>query len=163
MELGQARGGKPGFTLIEVLVALGVLTVLCLAIGGLFAIVARANESAGRQTAATLLATQKMEQLRGDRELQPSPPGTLRRNTPGYVEYLDAAGRPVGGGATAPPDGVYIRRWSVDPLPGSPAGALVLQVMVTMVSAAGRTQSVSAGPGRSSGEAWLVSVRARVR
>lgn len=158
MEVGQAQGGSPrGFTLIEVLVALGVLTALCLGVGGLFVIAARANEHAGRQTAATLLATQKMEQLRGDRDLEPSPPGALRENVPGYVEYLDVSGRPVDERAT----GVYVRRWSIDPLPGSPTGAMVLQVLVTTVTNDGSWSS--SAPGRPSGEAWLVSVRARSR
>jgi type II secretory pathway pseudopilin PulG len=63
--------------------------------------------------------------------LQPSPRGTLAASVPFYVDYLDAFGGWVGGGASAPPRTVYTRRWAVQPLPADPDNALVLQVAVT--------------------------------
>jgi prepilin-type N-terminal cleavage/methylation domain-containing protein len=53
--------------------------------------------------------------------LSDSPPGTLDRDTPPYVDYLDRGGRWVGNGAAAPGGAVYVRRWGVHRLPADPA------------------------------------------
>ena len=95
--------------------------------------------------------------------LLPSPSGTLESNTARYVDYLGADGTWIGTGA-APPDGtVYIRRWSVDPLPASPNDTLVLQVMTTTLKQERLRQTRgAAGPrGRLPGDTWLVSVKTR--
>ena len=63
--------------------------------------------------------------------LPPSPGGTLATNTDGYVDYLDINGCVLGGGATPPAGTVFIRRWSVEPLPTNPNNTLILQVLVT--------------------------------
>ena len=47
--------------------------------------------------------------------MEASPPGTLAQNIDGYADTVD---------------GQFTRRWSIDPLPGSGDGALVLQVAV---------------------------------
>ena len=62
-----------------------------------------------------------MEQLRGVvyAELTPSPAGALDRNTSGYVDYLDAYGRSLGGGESPPAGTVYVRRWSIERLPAN--------------------------------------------
>ena len=98
-------------------------------------------------TYAAVLAQQKMEQLRGltwgidalglpvtdtttDASAVPETGGgrglSLRRRTrsapisEGYCDFVDAFGRPLGGG-TAPPAGTaYIRRWSIEALPADP-------------------------------------------
>ena len=62
--------------------------------------------------------------------LRESPPGTLDNSTPGYVDYLDRFGRPVGSGRSPPATAVYIRRWAVHHLPADPDGVVVLQVLV---------------------------------
>src|SRR2546425_10671771 len=90
-----------------------------------------------------------MEQRRSQalESLKPSPAGTLSTNTLGYVDYLDAAGAPLGAAPTTAPAGaVYIRRWSIDPLPGSARSAIVLQVWVApsgMSSASSAARLVS--------------------
>ena len=56
---------------------------------------------------------------------------TLTTNTNGYVDYIDRFGAILGGGTTPPASTVYIRRWSIDPLPTNPNGTIVIQVMVT--------------------------------
>jgi prepilin-type N-terminal cleavage/methylation domain-containing protein len=149
-----------GFTLVEVMVAIVLVAVMALGVAQMFVLAVRTNQAARHQTSTTILAAEKMEQLRsltwgydddglgfpvsdtttdlsgdpfttGGSGLNPSPAGTLDSNTPGFVDYLDARGNWVGGGATPPPAAVYIRRWSIDPLPTNPNSTLVLQVLVT--------------------------------
>ncbi|HET9371636.1 MAG TPA: prepilin-type N-terminal cleavage/methylation domain-containing protein [Vicinamibacterales bacterium] len=151
-----------GFTLVEVLVAMLIMAIASLGVAALFAVSIRANQAARFQTSTTTLATQKMEQLRGltwgfDADglglpvsdtttnlsvyppdasgggLNPSPNDALNVNSAGFVDYLDARGTWVGNGATPPASAVYIRRWSIQPLPTNPNNTLILQVLVTTV------------------------------
>ena len=59
------HGGEGGFTLIETLISITLLTTVSLGVAQLFAVSALANRTAWDKTAATMLAQQKMEQLRG--------------------------------------------------------------------------------------------------
>jgi hypothetical protein len=120
-------------------------------------IAVKANMSAQRGTFATALAQEKMEQLRGlawgfddlglpvndlttnlandpptddGVGLQPSSAGALSKNDDGYVDYLDRFGRSLGGGINPPATTVYVRRWSVEPLPTNPNNTVILQVLV---------------------------------
>jgi type II secretory pathway pseudopilin PulG len=108
-----------GFTLVETLVAACLLAVGLMALAELAVRSLRASVVAGTTTYAALLAGDKVERLRGE-VLVPSPPGTLDRSVPGYVDHLDRAGRVVGVGATPPGAAAFTRRWAVVPLPGSP-------------------------------------------
>ena len=145
-----------GFSLIEVLVSLGLLTVVSLSVAQLFAVSTRANLVAKGRTSATALAEQKMEQIRSltwgfDSEgiglpvsdtttnlsvfppaqngtgLNPSPANTLEANVPGFFEYLDATGTWV----AQAPAAVFVRRWAIRPLPTNPNNTLVIQVLVS--------------------------------
>jgi prepilin-type N-terminal cleavage/methylation domain-containing protein len=150
---------EQGFSLLEVLVATTVFTVAVAGLAEICVIASRANSTARAITAASMLAASKMEQLRaltwgfdefaaplGDFTtdltvspempnvgvgLSPSPPAALARNTAGYCDFLDAAGHWLSGGAVPPAGAVFVRRWSIEPLPSRPADTLVLQVMVT--------------------------------
>jgi prepilin-type N-terminal cleavage/methylation domain-containing protein len=66
--------------------------------------------------------------------LAESPPGTLDRDVPPYVDYLDRFGRWSGTGAAPPARAVYIRRWAVRRHPASPQHLIAFQVLVTTVS-----------------------------
>jgi type II secretory pathway pseudopilin PulG len=147
-----------GFSLIEVLVAAAVFVTGIIAVFQLFIAAQAANRSAHGATGTTVLAAQKMEQLRSltwgfdvagtpvsdtttdisvmpftsaGNGLAPSPPGSLQQNTTGYADYLDQWGSWVGGGSAIPDGAVYIRKWSIEPLPTDPANTLLLQVLVT--------------------------------
>lgn len=169
-----------GFSLLEVLIASAVITVALVGLVPLLVLSTKANEAARSATVAAVLARQKMEQLRAlawsvgadgvplsdtttdvtvDPEvsgrgvgLRPSPAATLERNVAGYCDLLDADGRVLPDGAPSAP--VFVRRWSVDPLPSDPANTLVLQVRVVRADAAD-------GPGRRPDEARITSVKAR--
>jgi len=175
-----------GFTLVEVLVAAGLVATGATVLAALLTLAAVANRTARHATFATVLAQQKMEQLRGlawgfdgagspvtdvttdisvvpfnngGVGLSPSPAGSLARNLSGYVDYLDANGAWVGSGSTIPRAAVYIRRWSIEPLPAGPDNTLVLQVLV-MRKASRNDGGGGSGP-RLPEDARLTSVKTR--
>jgi len=178
-----------GFTLVETLVAALLATTVIVNVAALSAIAARTAATARRQTSASVLATQKMEQLLAltwvsagpapgvavsdltsdlSRDppassglgLSPSPPGALDKNLSGYVDYLDEAGAWVGTGGEPPPRAVYVRRWSIEPMPSDPDNVLVLQVFVTTVDASRR--QLAGRHVRQPGDACIVDVKVRV-
>ena len=180
-----------GFSLVEVLFAMGILTVVSLGVAQLFAVSARANYVAKGQTSATSLAEQKLEQLRSltwgfdakeqglpvsdtttnlavdpptsqGSGLNPSPSDSLQANQVGYVDFLDGNGAYVGTGTVIPPAAVYVRRWSIQPLPTNPNNTLILQVLVSPISNERvRMQGGANGLNRFPGDALLVSVKTR--
>jgi Tfp pilus assembly protein PilV len=147
-----------GFTLLEVLVATALLFVAIAALAGLSIMATRANAAARTTTFTSLLAAQKMEELLAGNgaDLSPSPADALTRNAPGYCDFLDAAGRSLGGGSSPPAQSAFVRRWSLEPLPSSPVHALALQVLVIRVGS-NQADTGRAGPD----EAAFVSVRTR--
>jgi len=154
--------GQGGFSLIEVLAAAVILMTGLIAVAQMFIVSTNENMSARRVTTTAVLAQQKIEQLRaltwgyddfglpisdvstditvtpptstGGVGLQPSPGDTLNTSTPGYVDYLDAFGAWIGTGAAPPNGAIYVRRWSIEPLPTNPNNTLVFQVVVGRVS-----------------------------
>lgn len=152
-----------GFSLIEVVISMGLLTTVSLGVAQLFAVSTKANRVARNQTSAVALAEQKIEQIRSlswgfdldgqglpvtdtttdlafyphtntGSGLNPSPSDSLLVNRDGFVDYLDTNGAWVGTGGTPPGNATYIRRWSILPLPTNPNNTLVIQVLVTAVS-----------------------------
>ena len=191
--MARARYGfsnSAGFSLMEVVVSIGLLTVVSLSVAQLFATSTRANLTARGSTSTTALAEQKMEQLRSltwgfddqgqglpvtdttsniavspmtqtGSGLNPSPSDSLERNTPGYVDYLDAGGNWIGTGTAVPGAAVYIRRWSIQPVPTNPNNTLVLQVLVTPVSNEQARVESQYTRTRMPGDALITSVKTR--
>lgn len=160
MSAGEGPDQRGG-TLLEVITALAVFSTALLVLAQLFAVATRSNRMAREMTYAAVLATQKMEQLREPAfsGLVPSPSSALTENTSGFVDYLDETGRWAGTGTTPPPRAVYVRRWSIEPLPADPAGTMVLQVLVISPGGAGNTRGDLGGT--EGGSARLVGVRTR--
>lgn len=108
-----------GFTLIEVLVAATLLTIGLLAGAQLFAAAAASNRTSRAITRATVLAVDKMEQLRAvsfdDPALEPTSPDALASDVAGVHDR---------------PDGVFVRRWSIEALPSYRTTALAIRVLV---------------------------------
>jgi len=180
----EASARERGFSLIETLIAIGLLIVVAVSLAQLFAIGQRSNARARDSSMSSMLAAAKMEQIRtlswgfdlagqpltdrsadlsvsperptGGVGLHTSPSDALDRNVDGYCDFLDGFGVPLGSGASPPLNTAYIRRWSVAPLPADPANGLVIQVRVVGRAAA----DVPAGRA-AVGEARLVSIRAR--
>ncbi len=89
------RSSDAGFTLVETVVAAGVLAVGLVSLSQLVVIATHVTMAAGTLTTSAVMAQQKMEQLRAiDWDaLALSPPGALDEDIPGYVEDLDPDGR----------------------------------------------------------------------
>lgn len=176
-----------GFSLIEVVVSLGLLSVVALSVAQLFAVSTRANFVAKGRSSSTALAEQKMEQIRSltwgfDTEglglpvsdtttnlavspptqsgtgLNPSPANALDTNVPGFFEYLDENGAWVAAAA----DAAYVRRWAIRPLPTNPNNTLIIQVLVSpLVDELTRQAAASGTRRRVFGDALLTSVKTR--
>ncbi len=97
-----------------------------------------------------------------ERGLSPSPGGaaSLSVNSDGYCDFLDGSGRWLAGGATAPEGTIFVRRWSVEPLPTNPHNTIVLQVLVRRNRASVAAAAITGGI-RTPDEARLVSVKTR--
>jgi type II secretory pathway pseudopilin PulG len=120
-----------GFSLIETVVAAGIVAGAFAALAQVFALSIAHNVAARNASASMVLAAQKMEQLRGlipDVDLNEG--GTLAGSVAGFADYLDQAGDVLGAGGSVPSGTVYVRRWSVAAMPSKP-DLLVIQVLVT--------------------------------
>ncbi|MPZ18379.1 MAG: prepilin-type N-terminal cleavage/methylation domain-containing protein, partial [Luteitalea sp.] len=89
--------------------------------------------------------------------LRASPADAATRNTPGYVDYIDALGRSVGTGTSPPPTAHYVRRWAVVPLASDPEDGLAFVVVVSTIVEQTRPTDGSWNVAR------LVSFRSRTR
>ena len=109
---------------MEVLVATSLFLTAVVALAQLFVLAARANAAAGEMTVATVLAAQKVEELRA---------ASLPTVLPGQsVDYLDSRGERLGS-ATSDGRRAYARRWSVERhRPGAAAGGAGVTVAVTV-------------------------------
>jgi type II secretory pathway pseudopilin PulG len=176
-----------GFSLAETLVATALLATAIASSAQLFALATRSNLASQRSTFASTLAAEKMEQLKGlawgfdeiglpindytsntavdpptpggGTGLSQSPADALSANVDGYVDYLDRFGNSLGGGADVPAGTLYVRRWSVEPLPTNPNNTLIFQVLVFNIG----DREQGAGPvlDRVRDEARLIGVKTR--
>jgi type II secretory pathway pseudopilin PulG len=185
------KSNTKGFSLVEVIISMGLLTTVSLGVAQLFAVSTQANLVARSSTSTTALAEQKMEQIRSlswgfDLQgqglpvtdtttnlaeypfttdgggLNPSPTDSLSQNRPGYVDYLDATGTWLGSGDAPPAGAAFVRRWAIQPLPTNPNNTLVIQVLVTTVG--NESRRIASGNGtnaRLPGDALLTSVKTR--
>jgi type II secretory pathway pseudopilin PulG len=186
-ERSNRRSGEAGTTLVEVLIATLILATGVLTMSQMFLTSTMTNRGARNDTFATVLAEQKIEQLRalawgfdvqglpvsdfssdtsvepmttdGGTGLQPSPPSTLQTNTNGYVDHVSPTGQIVSNGAVAPGAAAFTRRWSVEPLPTNPNNTLIIQVVVIPNRMQG--QGAAATAGRLPGEARMITVKTR--
>lgn len=181
---GARRISAPrGFALVEALMAAALLGTALAGTAQLLIWSRRAVWTSGAEVMSTVLAVQKIEQLRaltwhvdGDglavsdvtttlatdppsdagRGLANSPEGTLDRATAGYVDYLDARGAWRGAGSRPPAGAVFVRRWSVAPLAADPLHTLVFQVRVLPLA-----EDAPGGRTRARHEAHLTTIKTR--
>jgi type II secretory pathway pseudopilin PulG len=135
----RTKRSQSGISLIETMVALAILLICSIGILSMAALSMTTTENQGHLAARTTeYAQDKMEQLMGlafvdvgtdttsiDTATNSYTLGTggtgLTANgslsttapTNGYVDYLDANGNPLGGGATRPAKAFYIRVWKI--------------------------------------------------
>jgi type II secretory pathway pseudopilin PulG len=172
---------------MEVIVSTAVLATGLVAVAQMFALSTNTNRSARWASVGTALAQQKIEQIRGlawgfdpfglpqndfasDISVVPpattggwglsaSPQEVLTTNVPGYVDYLDASGRWVGTGPNPVPGTIFVRRWSIEPLPTNPNNTLIIQVVVIRLRAGAAATRASVG--RVPDEVRLVTLKTR--
>jgi prepilin-type N-terminal cleavage/methylation domain-containing protein len=165
---GVASNDRRGFTLIETVVALGLLVGVLSGLASVWARTAQATMAARQRTLALQLARDKLEQLAGlswsvqtvggvevltgdlttDLSRQPaagggfgtsaSPSDALFVSRATYADYLDAQGRWVGAGASPPGRARFVRRWMIAHSGAGASEMLVYQVLVTTVATAAR-------------------------
>ncbi len=175
-----------GFTLIEVLLALAVLTTGAGSL--LYAAMAsgRATLEARRADVMQRAAVEKLEQLRSlswtsDAGVTPvsdwssdvtvapvaglsglglgvSPTDTLATSVDGYSDVLDVDGRWMGAGPRLPVGAAIVRRWSIQPAL-APADTLVLQVVVVPFTVSGAVPTEATA--RAANGVWLIDLRTR--
>ena len=115
-----------GFSFVETLIAASLLAGALSALAQFVGAGAQSGAAARARMRTTLMAEQKMEQLR-------ALPWTAIAVAPATTEYLDASGNERCPGALTPcGDAVYIRRWSTSPAPFS-TGVLIIEVDVRLV------------------------------
>ncbi len=149
-----------GFTLVETIIAVSITALALTALAQLFIVAAQANADARRATFASVLAAQKIEQLRSaGSDLVPQGTDSLRRDVADLCDFLDEYGRSLGTGSSPLPGTVYIRRWSIESIP-SDANTLVLQVAVFPRLWKGAVDPAF-GDARSFGGAQIVSLKTR--
>lgn len=190
MPRARSSSSSRGFSLVEVVFALGILMAVALGVAQLFAMSTRANLVGRGSTMTTALAEQKLEQIRsltwgfdteglglpvtdtttnlskwplsqGGTGLNPSPLDALERNVAGFFDYVDGLGNWVGNGSTPPGSAVYVRRWSILPLPTNPNNTIVIQVLVSPMANEQARRATSFTRTRMAGDALLVSVKTR--
>jgi type II secretory pathway pseudopilin PulG len=131
-----------GFTLVETVVATGVLVTALAGLAQLLALSARWAQDAGRHAAALTAAQGQVELLRSlafsygpageaqtDSALAPAGGGSLTEDIAGFVDYVDATGESVdvnGSGHGA----VWTLRWKVTPIDLYAPEALAIEVCV---------------------------------
>lgn len=121
------RSPDRGFTLVETLIALAIVTGGLLGLVGLAQHVTETVARSRRLLAAAVLADESIAQRAGG-PLTATALDCLQRDHAGCVEHLDGAGQLA---ASTP---VFHRRWRVVPLAGLAAPAWSLSVCVVPVA-----------------------------
>jgi hypothetical protein len=114
----MAMNGCVSFSLVETLIANGVVVAVVLGVAQLFAVTTEMNRRAATQTWMAICAVQKMEELR-----------TIGSDSAAGVEYLDGHGMAVPAAVA-----IYEREWSVGPFPSDSEGLILVDVIVRSVT-----------------------------
>ncbi len=138
----RIRSGESGFTLIEVLVSIVILTVGLLSLAQMMVLATSSNTLSGRMTSSSALAKEQLERLKAapyytDPRAQTRNPmladgGDIDATIGGYVQYYDADGIPTAGAGGA----MYEVRWEIQTFP-SPLPLSMVQIRVRCLPAAG--------------------------
>lgn len=119
----KTAGQERGFSLVEVMVAIVILTVGLLSLAQMMVLATNSNSLSGRMTSASALAKEQLERLKATpfytdvaartRSVPLQAGGSLTDSVAGYVQYFDSDGQPLNGAANA----LYEVRWQVTTVP----------------------------------------------
>lgn len=156
------RHSAAGFTLVETLIAAGLLVTAVAGLAQLFALSARFTRDGGQFGVAQVAAQDKIEMLRAltfgygaggspitDSRLDSSPPESLGVDVGGYVDWLDEHGAPRSETSGA----AYVRRWRVTTIAADEPETIAIEVCVFRLPGV-NTQSAHA-------DACLTTIRVR--
>jgi prepilin-type N-terminal cleavage/methylation domain-containing protein len=139
----MACGMQRGFSLVETIVAAGLLAVALVSVAQLVGVGVQSGAAARARAQTTLMAEQKMEQIRAMTFAE------IAGVSGSMTDYLDAAGSTRCASAATPcGDAVYVRRWSATQSAFS-NGVLIIEVDVRPV-------------GHGHGSTTLLTARARM-
>ncbi len=116
-------GSEKGFTLIEAVVALAIITSGVVSLAGLARQVTDTVARSRRHLAAATFADAFVA-IRAGTPLAATAPDCLSRDVGGCFDALDGDGRVTAGPAA------FVRRWRIAPVPAAPAPAWSLTVCV---------------------------------
>ena len=138
----HSRTGEHGFTLIEVMVSIVILTVGLLSLAQMMVLATNANTLSGRMTSSSALAKEQLERLKATPFY--SDPTSLTR-TPaladggdidtaagGYVRYYDLDGQPAAAGTA-----MFEVRWEIQTVPSLTLPLEMVRIRVRCLPAAG--------------------------
>jgi len=135
----STKESQEGFSLIEVMIAIVILTVGLLSLAQMMVVATNANALAGRMTASAALAKQQLELLKAapfyTNPANPSIPAInpllapggdpdLDSNVNGYFQLYNADGQPVDPGTGA----LFVVRWQIT-LIVEPKGVMPLAML----------------------------------
>ncbi len=138
----HSRTGEHGFTLIEVMVSIVILTVGLLSLAQMMVLASNANTLSGRLTSASSIAKEQLERLKATpfysdpfsriRNVALQDGGDLDSTIAGYVAFYDENGQVVQPGEGA----VFEVRWEIETVPSNLPLQMV-QIRVRCLPAAG--------------------------
>lgn len=158
--------GERGFSLIEVMVAVVILTVGLLSLAQLMVLATNSNSLSGRMTSSAAIAKERLELLKAApfytnvaaKTINPllTPGGDTNANLGGYFQYYDPDGRPLPGAAGA----LFLVRWQIQTVvPTAGAGNLPLAMLRITVRCLPAAQN-SNDPFQIIGDATFTTFRA---
>lgn len=136
----QVHKNAEGFTLLETLVATGILVTALAGIAQLFVLTARTTRDSGSRGVALVAAQAKLETLRSlelaygahgerltDPALEASPSQSLLEDTADYFDVLDETGGLV---MDEEAEVSFTRRWVITPIDHREPHAVIIEVCV---------------------------------
>ena len=128
-----------GFTLLETLIATGILVTALAGVAQLFVLSSHLTRQANIAGAALVAAQEKLEVLSGltfeydaagspitDASIDVSPASSLDENAGAWVDWIDASGK----SRATPDSAVFVRRWRVASIAADPPDAVTIEVCV---------------------------------